>query len=146
VNIDMALMKETRITESVQLQFRTEVFNVFNHANFSLPAASIFTASGRNATAGQITQAHARTANSVRFEIDLLALKENGGWSLTARPFKDNAAVAYFAGGSFSIRSGSRLFSSQTSSKISQSLRRCISHGPADHGFVKIFGSSVISS
>jgi len=38
------------------MQFRAEVFNVANHANFALPAAGIFTASGRNPTAGQITQ------------------------------------------------------------------------------------------
>jgi hypothetical protein len=36
-NIDFALMKQTKITESVGLQFRAEFFNIFNHPNFALP-------------------------------------------------------------------------------------------------------------
>jgi hypothetical protein len=34
-NFDMALLKDTKITEGVQLQFRAEAFNVFNHAQFT---------------------------------------------------------------------------------------------------------------
>jgi hypothetical protein len=55
VNVDMALLKDTPLTETVRAQFRAEVFNVANHANFAMPAVSVFTASGRNPTAGQIT-------------------------------------------------------------------------------------------
>ncbi len=33
-NFDMALLKDTQITESMQVQFRAEAFNVFNHAQF----------------------------------------------------------------------------------------------------------------
>jgi hypothetical protein len=36
-NWDMALLKETTITESTKLQFRLEMFNVFNHASFDTP-------------------------------------------------------------------------------------------------------------
>ena len=32
---DMSFFKNNRITESVNLQFRTEFFNIFNHANFN---------------------------------------------------------------------------------------------------------------
>lgn len=31
-DFDMALQKETRLTESKTLQFRVEAFNLFNHA------------------------------------------------------------------------------------------------------------------
>jgi len=31
-NFDMALLKDTRITKSMQVQFRAEAFNIFNHA------------------------------------------------------------------------------------------------------------------
>lgn len=55
VDVDMALLKDTNITEIYRLQFRAEVFNLFNHPNYGLPNASVFTASGPNASAGQIT-------------------------------------------------------------------------------------------
>ncbi len=40
-NTDLGLLKSTGITERVNLQFRAEFFNVFNHANFRLPASNI---------------------------------------------------------------------------------------------------------
>ena len=36
-NSDVALHKDTKITERTDLQFRAEFFNVFNHAQFNLP-------------------------------------------------------------------------------------------------------------
>ena len=38
-NFDMALLKSLRLTESTNLQFRLEAFNVFNHAQFFGPQA-----------------------------------------------------------------------------------------------------------
>jgi hypothetical protein len=38
-NFDMALLKDTHITESTNIQFRLEAFNVFNHAQFFGPNA-----------------------------------------------------------------------------------------------------------
>ena len=49
------MLKDTNINEQFRLQFRAEIFNVFNHPNYGLPNANIFTASGPNPTAGQIT-------------------------------------------------------------------------------------------
>jgi len=40
-NFDMALLKDTRISESVSAQFRAEAFNVFNHAQFMNPSGNI---------------------------------------------------------------------------------------------------------
>jgi hypothetical protein len=37
-NFDLALLKETRITERTHVELRFEVFNVFNHAQFSINA------------------------------------------------------------------------------------------------------------
>jgi hypothetical protein len=37
-NFDVALLKDTKITESTQVQFRAEAFNVFNHAQFNNPS------------------------------------------------------------------------------------------------------------
>jgi len=36
-NFDFALMKNTRIMETANIEFRTEFFNIFNHPNFALP-------------------------------------------------------------------------------------------------------------
>jgi hypothetical protein len=53
-NFDMALLKDTHITESKVLQFRLEFFNVFNHAQFQNPSGSIL-----NGTFGYVTAANA---------------------------------------------------------------------------------------
>ncbi|OFW34691.1 MAG: hypothetical protein A3J28_01615 [Acidobacteria bacterium RIFCSPLOWO2_12_FULL_60_22] len=58
-NVDFGLVKNTALTalhEGMNLEFRAEFFNLFNHANFRLPAAALFLATGgRNTNAGQIT-------------------------------------------------------------------------------------------
>ncbi len=36
-NVNMSLLKNTHLTERVNLQFRAEAFNLFNHPNFNLP-------------------------------------------------------------------------------------------------------------
>jgi hypothetical protein len=40
-NVDMSLFKSFEITESKRVEFRTEWFNAFNHANFAAPNANI---------------------------------------------------------------------------------------------------------
>jgi Carboxypeptidase regulatory-like domain len=40
-NFDMALLKDTGITESVRAQFRAEAFNIFNHAQFNNPSGNV---------------------------------------------------------------------------------------------------------
>lgn len=40
-NWDMALLKDTMIKEGVNLEFRAELFNAFNHAQFNLPDGNI---------------------------------------------------------------------------------------------------------
>jgi hypothetical protein len=51
-NFSMALAKTTRITESKELQFRVEAFNIFNHAQFLNPSGEI-----NSSTFGTVTQA-----------------------------------------------------------------------------------------
>ncbi len=63
VETDMALMKTTRINERFSVQFRAELFNIFNHPNFAVPNLTAFNAGSfstnfvatPNSTAGQIT-------------------------------------------------------------------------------------------
>ena len=53
-NWDFALLKELRLTESKNLQFRAELFNLFNHAQFGEPQGSIL-----NSNFGFVTSANA---------------------------------------------------------------------------------------
>ncbi len=39
-NSDFSVLKNTRITESLRVQFRAEFFDIFNHANFGQPGAA----------------------------------------------------------------------------------------------------------
>jgi hypothetical protein len=57
--VDLGLIKRTHITETVNLEFRAEAFNVFNHTNFFLPVDGTTEMVRQNinsATFGQITQ------------------------------------------------------------------------------------------
>jgi hypothetical protein len=44
-NVDMSLFKDTRINERTGVEFRAEVFNLFNHSNFSEPSTTAFAGS-----------------------------------------------------------------------------------------------------
>jgi hypothetical protein len=46
VDTDFSLLKNTRIKERLNVQFRAEIFNIFNHANFGIPDLNAFTAVG----------------------------------------------------------------------------------------------------
>jgi hypothetical protein len=71
--VDFAVLKNTKIHESISVQFRAEFFNIFNHPQFGIPNASLFTAGSNctatgagcgnpNPTAGQITTLATLTA------------------------------------------------------------------------------------
>ncbi len=46
VDTDVSVSKDTKIFEKLNVQFRGEIFNVFNHTNFGIPALNAFTAVG----------------------------------------------------------------------------------------------------
>lgn len=45
INFDSSIVKPIPITERVKMQYRLEMYNMFNHANFAVPNASIVTTS-----------------------------------------------------------------------------------------------------
>jgi hypothetical protein len=51
LNVNLSIIKRTKITEALDSEFRAEFFNLFNRANFGQPNAVVFT----GPTAGQIT-------------------------------------------------------------------------------------------
>jgi hypothetical protein len=67
---DFSLLKDTRIRETLNLQFRAEFFNILNHANFNTPNAVVFTPSGTSPTAGVITST-STTSRQIQFALKL---------------------------------------------------------------------------
>ncbi|HEX4543312.1 MAG TPA: carboxypeptidase-like regulatory domain-containing protein [Candidatus Acidoferrum sp.] len=68
---DFSALKDTRIRERLNLQFRAEIFNLLDRANFNLPNAVVFTPSGVSPTAGKITST-STTSRQVQFGLKLL--------------------------------------------------------------------------
>jgi hypothetical protein len=68
---DLAVHKDTRIRERMNLQFRGEFFNLLNHANFNTPNAVTFTPTGVSPTAGLITST-STTSRQVQLSLKLL--------------------------------------------------------------------------
>jgi hypothetical protein len=54
--MDLSLNKRFRISERLDLQFRTEMFNSLNHPNFAIPSQrTVFSSTGPVGSAGRIT-------------------------------------------------------------------------------------------
>ena len=72
---DFSVRKDTQITERLNLQFRAEVFNLLNRANFNTPNVVLATLNGTtpvpNPDAGVVT-ATSTTARQVQFGLKLL--------------------------------------------------------------------------
>ena len=74
---DFSALKETRIRENLNLQFRAEIFNLLNRANFNTPNLIVFTPptaanpTGLSGTAGTITST-STTSRQVQFALKVL--------------------------------------------------------------------------
>jgi hypothetical protein len=74
---DFSVLKDTRIRERLTVQFRAELFNLLNRANFNTPNLIVFTPptaanpTGLSGTAGAITST-STTARQVQFGLKLL--------------------------------------------------------------------------
>lgn len=67
VDVDLSVIKRTRITEKLDSEFRAEIFNLFDRTNFGLPNPAVFT----GLTAGQITSL-ATSPRQIQFALRLL--------------------------------------------------------------------------
>jgi len=74
---DFSVLKDTAIRERLNLQFRAEIFNLLNRANFNTPNLIVFTpptatnATGLSGTAGAITST-STTSRQIQFALKLL--------------------------------------------------------------------------
>jgi hypothetical protein len=68
---DIALMKNTHLTERVNMQFRAEFFNLPNHPNLGTPNPIVFSGSAFSPTAGLITST-ATTSRQIQFGLKLI--------------------------------------------------------------------------
>ncbi len=68
---DFAGAKDTTLREGLTLQFRGELFNILNRANFNTPNLITFTPSGVSGTAGAISST-STTSRQVQFALKLL--------------------------------------------------------------------------
>jgi len=70
---DLSFLKNTPIRERLNLQFRAELFNLLNRANFNTPNAVVFTSatSGVSPTVGVITST-STTSRQIQFGLKLL--------------------------------------------------------------------------
>lgn len=68
---DFSVIKQTTLHERLGLQFRAEIFNLLNRANFNTPSLITFTPSGVSGTAGAIAST-STTARQVQFGLKLM--------------------------------------------------------------------------
>ena len=72
VNWDASLLKTTAITDRVNLQFRAEVFNLFNHVNLGLPGATFVPgANGMNSSGSFGVISSARDPRQIQLGLKL---------------------------------------------------------------------------
>jgi len=69
--VDFSAMKNTVITERVNLQFRAEFFNLLNHTNLGTPNALVFSGATVSPSAGLITST-ATTSRQIQFGMKLI--------------------------------------------------------------------------
>jgi hypothetical protein len=70
---DFSAAKRISLSERLNLQFRAEIFNLFNHTNFNTPNPVVYAAAtgGPSPTAGVITST-ATSSRQVQFGLKLL--------------------------------------------------------------------------
>ena len=68
--VDFSMVKKTALAEGTELQFRAEIFNIFNRANFGQPTEVLFRSSGSRRTAGRITST-TTTSRQIQFALKI---------------------------------------------------------------------------
>jgi hypothetical protein len=74
VNFDFSLFKDTKIKENLNLQFRAEFFNVFNHSNFNSPIdnSALFNSDGSAVGGAGTIDATSTSNREIQFALKLI--------------------------------------------------------------------------
>jgi hypothetical protein len=70
-DLDASLFKTVRLRERVSAQFRGEVFNLLNRANFAAPNTTVFSSGAVSASAGLITST-VTSSRQIQFGVKLI--------------------------------------------------------------------------
>ncbi|HEY6442545.1 MAG TPA: carboxypeptidase regulatory-like domain-containing protein [Candidatus Acidoferrales bacterium] len=75
LDLDFSIIKQTKITEKINTEFRAEFFNILNRSNFGQPAGAVFAGTAAapfiSGTAGVITST-ATTSRQIQFALKLI--------------------------------------------------------------------------
>lgn len=71
-NVDVSVIKNTDLTEQLRLQFRAEVFDVFNHANFGRPGNTVGTPAFGRITSTRFPTGEAGSSRQIQFAVKLM--------------------------------------------------------------------------
>jgi hypothetical protein len=72
VNTDFSIVKNTKITERLNLQFRTEMFDIFNHPNFGNPTNTVTSAAFGKILNTRFPVGDFGSARQIQFALKLL--------------------------------------------------------------------------
>jgi hypothetical protein len=71
-NFDLSLVKSTAVKENVNLQFRAEAFNVFNHPNFSQPNRTVNSGDFGRITTTRAARGDLGSSRQIQFGLKLM--------------------------------------------------------------------------
>jgi hypothetical protein len=71
-NVDFSVLKNTNITESVRVQFRTEIFDLFNHTNFGQPGGVVGTTNFGRITNTRFPTGDSGSSRQLQFALKLI--------------------------------------------------------------------------
>lgn len=68
-NFDFSVLKKTKITETTRIEFRTEIFDLFNHPNFGQPGRTVGAATFGKITNTRFSPGDSGSARQIQFAV-----------------------------------------------------------------------------